>query len=350
MNQFLWTCVVFLVISSSLVISAPLQKSKILSSITANQRKFINSAENEKDSIKLDEPEAITNDDQEDEEEIESSIEDDSRERLFYRRDELLGEYQRRQNKMIGFLPFGGYPMNNLAYSAPAPPPFYYPSEFYEDFESFYGYGGMDEEEEIMSRQSQGGHRRRPAAAFKNSPIFYIRLPPTPYMFVPGLGYISQPPTYQPLAPIPPPVSPFYNVPLNFLANGKPTNVYQWGGQQQQQQQQSQYGPQFGAPQPQYVQQQQPQYISHQHQQHQQHQQQHQQPQYGGYPSYQRPQRPYQRPINPINPNNPFIRPDSKVTHLKGPFLFNGRPEEIFLLQNSYNSIYPDPRFSSNYY
>ncbi|CAO1420146.1 unnamed protein product [Diamesa serratosioi] len=336
MNQFLWTSVVFLVVSTSLVISAPLQKSKLLSTITLSPRKIINSAENEKDLIKSDEPEALTNDDEE-EEEIESLIEDDARERLFYRRDELLGEYQRRQNKMIGFLPFGGYPMNNLAYSTPTP--YYYPSEFYEDFESFYGYGG-EEEEEIMSRQSQG-HRRRPAAGFKNSPIFYIRLPPTPYMFVPGLGYISQPPTYQPLAPIPPPVSPFYNVPLNFLANGKPTNVYQWGGQQQQQQQQhqqSQYGQQFGSPQPQYhQQQQQSQYMSHQ--------QHHQQPQFGGYPSYQRPQRPYQRPINQ---NNPYIRPDSKVTHLKGPFLFNGRPEEIFLLQNSYNSIYP--RFSSNYY
>lgn len=165
---------------------------------------------------------------------------------------------------------------------------------------------GNAEEEEILSRTNQG-HRRRPQQNFKNSPIYYIRLPPTPYMFVPGLGYISQPPTITPMAPISPiqslggpqPVSPFYNIPLNFLANGKPSNIYQWGG--------NGYGQSFV------------------------------QPQYSqfGIPHYPppRPQRPYQRP---------FIQ-DSKITHLKGPFLFNGRPEDIFLLQNSFNPIYPNP-------
>lgn len=38
---------------------------------------------------------------------------------------------------------------------------------------------------------SRANTKRRPSNK-QNSPIFYIRLPPTPYMFVPGMGYISQ--------------------------------------------------------------------------------------------------------------------------------------------------------------
>ncbi|XP_011158417.2 uncharacterized protein LOC105194966 [Solenopsis invicta] len=87
---------------------------------------------------------------------------------------------------------------------------------------------------------------------YQESDIFYIRLPPIPYMFVPGLGYISQPPTYSsaslkpqiPLAPQvvqlhhvrpvrPQPasqqtVNPFIKLPVDFISNGKPTSVYQW--------------------------------------------------------------------------------------------------------------------------
>lgn len=33
---------------------------------------------------------------------------------------------------------------------------------------------------------------------YDDSNIYYIRLPPTPYMYVPGLGYVSQPPKYSP--------------------------------------------------------------------------------------------------------------------------------------------------------
>ena len=88
---------------------------------------------------------------------------------------------------------------------------------------------------------------RAPAVAdpsgYEESNIFYIRLPPTPYMFVPGLGYISQPPTYstanlrphvsyaRPARPKPPyqkPVNPFIKLPIDFVSNGKPTSVYQW--------------------------------------------------------------------------------------------------------------------------
>uniref|UniRef100_A0A182N433 Uncharacterized protein n=1 Tax=Anopheles dirus TaxID=7168 RepID=A0A182N433_9DIPT len=162
---------------------------------------------------------------------------------------------------------------------------------------------GLDDED-ILSRHSQAG-RRRPSV--KNSPIYYIRLPPTPYMFVPGVGYISQPPTIQPMAaPVPqypqlappPPVtmSPFYQLPINFVSNGKPSGIYQWNG--------AAAAPAV-PPQPTFA-------------------------------------LPYPRPQRPAFAPSPFIQ-DSKITHLKGPFLFNGRPEEIFLLQNTFNPLFQSP-------
>ncbi|XP_015181889.1 PREDICTED: protein NRDE2 homolog [Polistes dominula] len=78
---------------------------------------------------------------------------------------------------------------------------------------------------------------------YQESNIFYIRLPPTPYMFVPGLGYISQPPTYstanlRPHIPQSKPSrpqvqtyqrpNPFIKLPIDFVSNGKPTSVYHW--------------------------------------------------------------------------------------------------------------------------
>lgn len=213
---------------------------------------------------------------------------------------DLKTENSGRQDKMLGY--FGYYP--HLSNS-------FYPQEYY-DYDT-------NEEEENMSRVN----RRRPQNSMgqiENSPIFYIRLPPTPYMFVPGLGYVSQPPTVQPMSqmgslghsqmtpisqmpqmsqmphmPQMPqmPINPFINVPLNFLANGKPSNIYQWPG----------YGQQFNMPYP----------IRQQH-------------------------RPY------YHKQKPFIQ-DSKIHNLKGQYLFNGRPEEVFLLQNSYNPVY-----SNNFY
>jgi Domain of unknown function (DUF4786) len=244
-----------------------------------------------------------------------SLAEDDDPARGFLRRrGDQLGEGVQRQRKMVGFLPLNALPLGYPAYG-------FYPSDFYDDFAAFYG-GGYGEEDELMSRNSPGG-RRRPSGGFKNSPIYYIRLPPTPYMFVPGLGYISQPPSYQPMAPVPQPLSPFYNLPLDFISNGKPTNIYQWGSPG------GQYAPQpqFQPPQPQY----QPQ-------------------QFDAFPSYhQRPQRPYggQRPA--YSSMNPFTQ-ESKVTNLKGPFLFNGRPEEIFVLPNPYNQLYPGSRIAGDFY
>jgi len=98
--------------------------------------------------------------------------------------------------------------------------------------------------------RSSGASKR-----YQESDIFYIRLPPIPYMFVPGLGYISQSPTYsgaslkpqipfvpqvvqlhhqlhvRPVRPQPASqqtVNPFIKLPIDFISNGKPTSVYQW--------------------------------------------------------------------------------------------------------------------------
>lgn len=252
-----------------------------------------------------------------------------------------------RQNKMLGF--YGYYPPPFPTF---APIPAYYPTlpmEFYgayPDYSTGYSGGGNfnynnvnynpeynDGEDDVMSRANT---KKRPSSGgnhFKNSPIYYIRLPPTPYMFVPGLGYISNPPTIQPLAPVMPtvptmptplPMSPFYNLPINFVSNAKPTGVYQWGAPNVPSPM-SAAG--FGVPPvgPQNM------YQTN--------------PQRPARPSYQRPS--YQRPQN-----NPYSQ-DSKVTNLKGQFLFNGRPEEIYLLpnlQNPYNSgYYSDPYSYNNY-
>lgn len=103
-----------------------------------------------------------------------------------------------------------------------------------------------------------------------NSPIYYIRLPPQPYMYVPGLGYVSQPP------PPPPPVSPFVTLPLSFVANGKPSTIYQWDSEQE-----------------------------------------------------------FEEP-------KPTKRPDSTVHKLDGQFTFNGKPDNIMVLRDSYNALYGD--------
>lgn len=149
---------------------------------------------------------------------------------------------------------------------------------------------------------------------YDNSPIFYIRLPPTPYMFVPGLGYVSQPPSLgPPMAPIPqaPQVDPFINLPLDFVSNGKPTGVYQWSG-----------APQF-PPVPQFP-----------------------NDPYGGFGGQpmmpQQPQRPTYNPPTYNKPKKPAPS-NSKVTNLKGQYVFNGKPgDNVYVLRDTYNSIYSD--------
>lgn len=117
----------------------------------------------------------------------------------------------------------------------------------------------VDDSSEMTTKDRSSGESER----YQESDIFYIRLPPTPYMFVPGLGYISQPPAYstaalkpqislvaqlpqlsphmrpaarpQPVAAAAAAaaasqqtVNPFIKLPIDFVSNGKPTSVYQW--------------------------------------------------------------------------------------------------------------------------
>ncbi|XP_034937181.1 uncharacterized protein [Chelonus insularis] len=67
----------------------------------------------------------------------------------------------------------------------------------------------------------------------QDSKIFYVRLPPAPYFYVPGLGYISNPPKFstsslKPYQPHSHHTNSIIRLPIDFVSNGKPTSVYQW--------------------------------------------------------------------------------------------------------------------------
>jgi len=125
-------------------------------------------------------------------------------------------------------------------------------SDYDDQLDGSFPSTGGSETNELLSRG-----RPKP-----DSPVYYIRLPPTPYMLVPGVGYVSRPPTLRPPPVVQP--RPLINLPLSFVSNGKPTGVYTW-------------------------------------------------------------------------------KPDSPVTNLdKGPYMFNGRPNDIFLLRDTYNTLYED--------
>ncbi|XP_017798762.1 PREDICTED: uncharacterized protein LOC108579686 [Habropoda laboriosa] len=176
--------------------------------------------------------------------------------------------------------------------------------------------------------------------SFQESNIFYIRLPPTPYMFVPGLGYISQPPTYstsslrpqipfvRPARPKPTyqqqqqqPVNPFIKLPIDFVSNGKPTSVYQWQKKTNKKPTDSPITnlDSLSA-----------EFVS------------------NGKPTsiYQ-----WQSNLKPINKN------DDLVNNLdKGPYTFNGKPTSFFLLKADGTSTahqplrYPDYQQDNSYY
>lgn len=317
MDKFLLLLFFAVILTSMTVYSTPLPESKLLSSIDLNQSQYTKPTDKIEDACvdektQMQEFNKIAQPKRSDKDENSNEDADaiDQRNWTFLRRREsTFSEMGQSFNKFVGFRPLRALQFSYPAYSAPV----YYPPEFYDDLEAYYG--DYSEEDEIVSRMSPVGNRRRPTtASYKNSPIYYIRLPPTPYMFIPGLGYISQPPSYAPMASVPQPISPFYNLPLDFISNGKPTGIYQWGSPSNELN---------------------PQYVQHS-------------TQFDLYPSYhQRPQRPSysQRPIGSLNPFNQ----KSKVTNLKGPYIFNGRPEGVYLLRNSFNPIYPDPRFSTFY-
>ncbi|XP_046393034.1 heterogeneous nuclear ribonucleoprotein U-like protein 1 [Ischnura elegans] len=151
---------------------------------------------------------------------------------------------------------------------------------------------------------------------YSNSPVYYIRMPPSPYVFVPGLGYVSPPPSMpnNPLGnyqPAPLPQSPFVNLPLEYVSNAKPSGVYTWG---------------MKKPRP-------------------------------SKPSKtQTTPKPYQKPTSSTKPTavskpqyawpQPSIKPlnqfDSPVTNLQGQYTFNGRPSGLYVLKNPFSSFYSD--------
>lgn len=162
------------------------------------------------------------------------------------------------------------------------------PAEEFVDYGAADGYEDADGDDYALDYdQNDLGRtlpKRKKVRRPYNSPIYYIRLPPQPYMFVPGFGYVSQPPQN--------PVQQFLNVPVSFVSNGKPANIYQWSGIQQ-----------FPTP---------------------------------------APPAPIPRPQPPAMVQRPKPKPDSTIHRLPGQFAFNGKPEDIFVLRDSYNSLYSD--------
>lgn len=142
--------------------------------------------------------------------------------------------------------------------------------------------------------------RARPSAK-PDSPMYFIRLPPQPYMYVPGYGYISQPTRLEPPPFTQRPHSPFLNLPIGFVANGKPVGVYTLPQQNQLP----------ARPKPQ-----------------------------------RRPQVPQIAPPPPPPPSQPQYQQQhqqSPVYNLdKGPYVFNGRPTDVFLLQSAYDNLYSE--------
>lgn len=161
----------------------------------------------------------------------------------------------------------------------------------------------VDQDDPRASSRAQpgSGNRNKP-----DSPVYFIRLPPQPYMFVPGYGYVSQPTRLEPPPYMQRPGSPFLNLPLGFMSNAKPVGVYTLPQQQ--------YQP----------------------------------------PQQQRPHKPHRRPqpapatTTAAPPPPPPMqqqhqRPDSPLYNLdKGPYVFNGRPSDVFLFQSAYDNLYSE--------
>lgn len=130
--------------------------------------------------------------------------------------------------------------------------------------------------------------KRKNSPQLMDSPIYYVRLPPSPYIFVPGMGYVSRPPSLNEpgmldaLTENKPDSSSnqgdgirpenFIHVPIDFVSNGKPTGVYTLPNE----------------------------------------------------------------PISKPNPDSGFYNLD------KGPYLYNGKPIELYVLRNTYRHMYAD--------
>ncbi|XP_025421592.1 angiomotin-like [Sipha flava] len=172
-----------------------------------------------------------------------------------------------------------------------------------------------DEQENAVDQDVRLSSRARPAKP--DSPVYYIRLPPQPYMYVPGYGYVSQPTRLEPPPFTQRPHSPFLNLPLDFVSNAKPVGIYTLPQQHQNNQQLHQHN-------------------HHHHQPLQQQQQ--QQP-----PSRPKPNRRPPQPVPSTLAPRPQQPPDSPIYNLdKGPYVFNGRPSDVFLLQSAYDNLYSE--------
>ncbi|XP_058796369.1 uncharacterized protein LOC131667147 [Phymastichus coffea] len=79
------------------------------------------------------------------------------------------------------------------------------------------------EASEIRRRRKQ--RPRRP-----ESEVYFVRLPPAPYSYVEGLGFVSRPALFDPASlPRPKPrPRPVVQLPVDFVSNGKPTKVYRY--------------------------------------------------------------------------------------------------------------------------
>ncbi|XP_046805039.1 mucin-2 [Lucilia cuprina] len=241
------------------------------------------------------------------------------------------------------------------------PQPVYVPYPFIMSPEMFYqSYSTLphlaNDFEDSMSRGA--GSSRRPTATQnpssypRNSPIYYVRLPPTPYMFLPSLGssstnipgYPSMLP-YQSLPPFPP-FSSIYNVPINFLTNGKPTNIYQMSAPPNDVQNPLQFAnipssfntrppppppPNAYRPPHNYFQVQPPTTSSN----------------YAPYPASATSSSASSPSSPTTSATSSSSHQDSKLTSLKRPYYFNGRPEDIYILPNNFNSLYSS---ESSYY
>ncbi|EDW84723.1 uncharacterized protein Dwil_GK12981 [Drosophila willistoni] len=218
---------------------------------------------------------------------------------------------------MPKMLPFIGYAQPLLI-----PVPLYIaPDMFYPAYP-----GASNDLDDVVMSRAAGD--RRPSvqghpSQSRNSPIYYVRLPPTPYMFVPnmapgafGSGF-SPLLTYQPM----PSFSTFgsvFNLPVNFLSNGKPSGIYQMNDM-------TQFTPGLGGG------------------------------SFGMRPPT--PSNPFRHPMTQSSPSYghtqqtfglaslPSPQQDSKLTSLKRPFVFNGRPEDIYILPNSLSPIYNDQSY-----
>ncbi|XP_034484479.1 uncharacterized protein LOC117789557 [Drosophila innubila] len=234
--------------------------------------------------------------------------------------DNLPGSGAGMSMPMPKMLPFIGYAQPVLI-----PFPLYIaPDMFYPSYP-----GTNNDLEDVVMSRAAGDRRPLSPHSSRNSPIYYVRLPPTPYMFVPTnlapapFGSSFSPLlTYQPM----PTFSTFgsvFNLPVNFLANGKPSGIYQMNEMNSFPSGLGSNSFNLRPPTP---------------------------------SNPYRPMSPSSQPsLPPSTPSGgyghhfglstlPAPQQDSKLTSLKRPFVFNGRPEDIYIMPNNlYN--YNEPGY-----